>query len=201
MMEGVVLHGTGTLARLQGYTAGGKTGSAQIFDPVCRCYKHVYNSSFAGFAPVASPAIVVVVTINGASVFGGAVAAPVFREVATAALRLLDVPKDLPDTPPLREDEPVDLTDLAIADLGSPAAAAPGAGDPGARGERSNFGGRRCRTSPARRCGQSWRNRRHWVFPVELDRQRHRAGAGASAGQRPAAGRAGPDSVCAIVTE
>ncbi len=54
MMEGVVLHGTGKLARLAGYTAGGKTGSAQIFDPACRCYKHVYNASFAGFAPVAT---------------------------------------------------------------------------------------------------------------------------------------------------
>ena len=121
MMEGVVLHGTGKLARINGYTAGGKTGSAQIYDPVCGCYKHVYNASFAGFAPVGNPAVTVVVTINGAPVFGGAVAAPVFREVAMAALRLLDVPKDLPDAPPPREDEPVDFADLAIADLGSPA--------------------------------------------------------------------------------
>ncbi len=140
MMEGVVLHGTGTRARLQGYTAGGKTGSAQIFDPVCGCYKHVYNSSFAGFAPVANPAIVVVVTINGASVFGGAVAAPVFKEVATAALRLQDVPKDLPDAPPLREDEPVDVSDLAIADLGSPAALLPEPGIPGHKGKLELWG-------------------------------------------------------------
>lgn len=134
MMEGVVLHGTGKLARLAGYTAGGKTGSAQIFDPVCRCYKHVYNASFAGFAPVGNPAVVVVVTINGAPVFGGAVAAPVFREVAAAALRLLDVPKDLPDVPPPREDEPVDFADLAIADLGSPAPLLPEPGTPEPRG-------------------------------------------------------------------
>jgi len=121
LMEGVVLHGTGTQARLRGYTAGGKTGSAQIFDPACNCYRHIYNSSFAGFAPVPNPAIVVVVTINGASVFGGAVAAPVFREVAQAALKFLEVPRDLPDQPPPREDSPVEYADLAIADLGSPA--------------------------------------------------------------------------------
>jgi cell division protein FtsI (penicillin-binding protein 3) len=130
MMEGVVLHGTGTRARLDGYTAGGKTGSAQIYDPACHCYKHVYNASFAGFAPVVNPAVVVVVTINGSSVFGGAVAAPVFREVATAALRLLDVPRDLPDPPPPREDEPAGLADLAIAELGSPAALLPEPGIP-----------------------------------------------------------------------
>ena len=114
LMEGVVLHGTGTQARLKGYTAGGKTGSAQIFDPACRCYKHLYNASFAGFAPVTNPAIVVVVTINGASVFGGAIAAPVFREVATAALRLLDVPKDVPDAAPARKEAPVVVADLAL---------------------------------------------------------------------------------------
>ncbi len=140
MMEGVVLHGTGTLARLRGYTAGGKTGSAQIFDPACGCYKHSYNSSFAGFAPVANPAIVVVVTINGASVFGGVVAAPVFREVATTALRLLDIPKDLPDAPPPREVRPAEFADLAVADLGSPVAALPQPGIPGRGGTLELWG-------------------------------------------------------------
>jgi cell division protein FtsI (penicillin-binding protein 3) len=130
LMEGVVLRGTGTLARLPGYTAGGKTGSAQIYDPACRCYRHIYNASFAGFAPVTTPSVVVAVTINGASVFGGAIAAPVFREVATAALRLRDVPQDLPEFPPPREDSPADVTDLAIADLGSPAPLLPAPGAP-----------------------------------------------------------------------
>ena len=105
---------------MDGYTAGGKTGSAQIFDQKCKCYTHLYNASFAGFAPVAKPAVVVVVTINGASVYGGPVAAPVFREVAATALRLLNVPKDLPEAPPPRKDTPVELNDLAIAGLGSP---------------------------------------------------------------------------------
>lgn len=121
MMEGVVLHGTGKGAKLKGYTSGGKTGTAQIYDVASRTYTHHYNGSFVGFAPVANPAIVVVVTLNGtsggSSGYGGAVAAPVFREVATAALRLLDVPKDLPDEFEEPDNERVDVNDLSIAGL------------------------------------------------------------------------------------
>jgi cell division protein FtsI (penicillin-binding protein 3) len=123
MMEGVVLHGTGTGARLQGYTTGGKTGSAQIFDYATRRYTHTYNGSFMGIAPLTNPAVVVVVTLNGThgtAGFGGTAAAPVFRAVATEALRILDVPKDLPDAEApvtLAQSQPLD--DLAIADLGS----------------------------------------------------------------------------------
>lgn len=140
LMEGVVLTGTGKLARLQGYSSGGKTGSAQIFDLATKRYTHRYNASFMGFAPVGNPAIVVAVTLNGASKFGGAVAAPVFREVATAALRLLDVPRDLPDTPPMREDEPVDFADSAIADLGSPIPSLPNLGTPASSGPLEMWG-------------------------------------------------------------
>jgi hypothetical protein len=68
--------------------------------------------------------LVVVVTLNGASKYGGAVAAPVFAEVAGAALRFLDVPRDLPDTPitetPAKEEPPID--DLALAELSVPIA-------------------------------------------------------------------------------
>jgi len=81
-----------------------------------------------GFAPLTNPAIVVVVTLNGThgtSGFGGAVAAPVFHTVATEALRVMDVPKDLPGTEeiPGRPSTLVaaggDANDLAIADLES----------------------------------------------------------------------------------
>ncbi|MBZ5577777.1 MAG: hypothetical protein LAP40_14545 [Acidobacteriia bacterium] len=105
MMEGVVMPGgTGyPNARLQGYSVGGKTGSAQIFDMMTRRYSHnTYNGSFLGFAPLTNPAIVVVVTLNGThgtAGFGGAAAAPVFHAVATEALRMFDVPRDLPDPP------------------------------------------------------------------------------------------------------
>ncbi|MGD0199769.1 MAG: penicillin-binding protein [Bryobacteraceae bacterium] len=120
MMEGVVLHGTGRAARLAGYTAGGKTGSAQIFDPVTRRYTHLYNGSFVGFAPVTNPTIVVAVTLNGVKLFGGIVAAPVFRTVASETLRMLQVPKDIPETEPEPLTNPEEANDLAIAELSNP---------------------------------------------------------------------------------
>ena len=58
-----------------------------------------------GFAPLTNPAIVVVVTLNGThgtAGFGGLAAAPVFQVVATEALRVLDVPKDLPEQAPVQ---------------------------------------------------------------------------------------------------
>jgi len=75
-----------------------------------------------GFAPVTNPRIVIVVTINGTEGtvgYGGPTSAPVFREVAAAGLRVMDVPKDLPEMIPSEENEPADENDVAIADLGS----------------------------------------------------------------------------------
>jgi cell division protein FtsI (penicillin-binding protein 3) len=125
MMEGVVLRGTGKgLANLRGYTSGGKTGSAQIYDFKAKAYTHHYNASFLGFAPVSNPQIVIAVTLvgtsGGSAGYGGPVAAPVFRAVATSALRMLDVPKDLPDSSPhLAKNSKRDENDLAIAGLGA----------------------------------------------------------------------------------
>jgi cell division protein FtsI (penicillin-binding protein 3) len=119
MMETVVLHGTGTAARLPGYSVGGKTGSAQIFDNVNHRYTHTYNGSFVGFAPIQNPQIVMVVTLNGThgtSGFGGAAAAPVFRAVGTEAMRVLEVPKDVPEEMPL----PVLVADVSdLSDAGT----------------------------------------------------------------------------------
>jgi len=124
-MEGVVLRGTGRLfATLKGYTSGGKTGSAQVYDLKAHVYTHKYNASFIGFAPVVNPQIVIAVTLNNTSIgsagFGGPAAAPVFRQVAMGALRMLDVPKDLPEGMILTKRAPAaDYNDLAIAGLGS----------------------------------------------------------------------------------
>lgn len=99
MMEGVVLRGTGrTTARLDGYTSAGKTGTAQIFEN--GHYTHLYNASFMGFAPVTNPRLVIVVTLNGTegnSGMGGSAAGPVFKVIAEEAMRLMDVPKDIPE--------------------------------------------------------------------------------------------------------
>jgi cell division protein FtsI (penicillin-binding protein 3) len=125
MMEGVVLkpYGTGhKYARLLGYTSAGKTGTAQIYDYKMRQYTHTYNASFMGFAPVTNPRIVIVVTINGTqgtAGYGGPTSAPVFREVAAAGLRVMDVPKDLPEMIPFEGGDQADDNDVAIADLGS----------------------------------------------------------------------------------
>jgi cell division protein FtsI (penicillin-binding protein 3) len=125
MMEGVVIKPYGTAhkyARIPGYTSAGKTGTAQIFDNRTHQYTHFYNASFMGFAPVTNPAIVVVVTVNGTqglAGYGGPTSAPAFREVAAAALRMLDVPKDLPETLPADDGEQADENDAAIAGLGS----------------------------------------------------------------------------------
>ena len=126
MMEGVVLRGTGKAAILRGYTSGGKTGSAQIYDFKTKTYTHSYNASFLGFAPVANPQIVIAVTLigttSGTNGFGGATAAPVFHDVATSALRMLDVPKDLPDTSirSAKSTDKEDMNDVAIAGLSTP---------------------------------------------------------------------------------
>jgi cell division protein FtsI (penicillin-binding protein 3) len=125
MMEGVVIskHGTGRKARLEGYSSGGKTGTAQIFDVKAHRYTHQYNASFMGFTPVTNPSLVIVVTVNGttgSAGYGAGASAPVFKAVATEALRVLDIPKDLPEAVPEPDDvSPSETNDLAIADLGS----------------------------------------------------------------------------------
>lgn len=97
MMEGVVLYGTGKPAQLNGYSAGGKTGTAQKVDPVTHRYsKTMHIASFAGFAPVNDPAISIAIVIDSpkGEYYGTAVAAPVFAEVAQQVLEYLGVPHD-----------------------------------------------------------------------------------------------------------
>ncbi|MGA3134493.1 MAG: penicillin-binding transpeptidase domain-containing protein [Terracidiphilus sp.] len=99
MMEGVVLFGTGKPAQLNGYSSGGKTGTAQKIDPVTHLYsKTMHIASFAGIAPVNNPVISVAVVIDnpkGGSYYGTAVSAPVFAEVAQQVLEYLGVPHDI----------------------------------------------------------------------------------------------------------
>src|SRR5271165_5235333 len=102
MMQKVVLEGTGRKAILEGYTSAGKTGTAQKVDPATGAYsKTKYIGSFAGFAPVNNPQIVVAVILDSAVGLhqGGQVSAPVFHRIAQQVLEYLHVPHDLPLAP------------------------------------------------------------------------------------------------------
>jgi cell division protein FtsI (penicillin-binding protein 3) len=104
MMRGVVLHGTGKKAILEGYSSAGKTGTAQKVDPATRAYSHTkYVASFAGFAPINNPSITVAVILDSAVGLhqGGQVSAPVFQRVTQQVLEYLHTPHDvdLPPTP------------------------------------------------------------------------------------------------------
>ncbi len=102
MMQKVVLEGTGRKAILEGYTSAGKTGTAQKVDPATGAYsKTKYIGSFAGFAPVNNPQIVVAVILDSAVGLhqGGQISAPVFTRISQQVLEYLHVPHDLPLAP------------------------------------------------------------------------------------------------------
>ena len=99
MMEGVVLNGTGKLARLDGYTSAGKTGTAQKFDINTGHYSaHNLIASFVGFAPINTPAVTILVQLDSPAGAheGGQVAAPTFKRIAQQVLPYLNVPQDVP---------------------------------------------------------------------------------------------------------
>jgi cell division protein FtsI (penicillin-binding protein 3) len=99
LMEGVILDGTGPLARLDGWTAAGKTGSAQKIDPATGRYSPTQLiASFTGFAPINDPAVTILVSLDSpvGQHEGGQVAAPVFKRIAEQILPYLDVPRDVP---------------------------------------------------------------------------------------------------------
>jgi cell division protein FtsI (penicillin-binding protein 3) len=94
MMEAVTgKGGTAPLARVPGYRVGGKTGTAQRFDPACGCYRG-YTMSFIGLAPVDRPDLVVAVTLQAprSAIGGGVNAGPVFKDVMSFALEAQRIP-------------------------------------------------------------------------------------------------------------
>ena len=95
--------GTAPLARVPGYRVGGKTGTAQRFDPACGCYRG-YTMSFIGMAPVDKPRLVVAVTLQAprSGAGGGSTGGPVFKEVMSFALQSLRIPPTGTKAPGLR---------------------------------------------------------------------------------------------------
>jgi membrane peptidoglycan carboxypeptidase len=102
MLENVVAEGTAKPGKLDGYTAAGKTGTAQKIDETGRYSATKYVASFAGFAPVRNPQISMIVMIDepiGAH-HGGEIGAPVFKRIAEQVLRYMSVPPDVPSYAP-----------------------------------------------------------------------------------------------------
>ncbi len=99
ILQTVVLPGgTGVNAALQGYTVCGKTGTARKIDENGRYSDDRHVASFIGFAPADRPQIAVLVVIDEprGQMYGGAVAAPVFRKIAQSTLNYLNVPPQRP---------------------------------------------------------------------------------------------------------
>jgi cell division protein FtsI (penicillin-binding protein 3) len=98
MMEAVVSDaGTARRARTLGYRVSGKTGTAWKASDQGGYSTNKYMAVFGGLVPASNPRLAAIVVIDeptGGAYYGGEVAAPVFSEVMSGALRLLAIPPD-----------------------------------------------------------------------------------------------------------
>lgn len=94
--------GTGTKARLDDFPVAGKTGTAQKVNPNGGGYSAKRIGSFVGFVPADAPRAVILVLIDepSTSSYGGVVAAPVFRAIASGVLERLGVHPPAPAVQP-----------------------------------------------------------------------------------------------------
>jgi cell division protein FtsI (penicillin-binding protein 3) len=91
ILTGVIEEGTGKLGKVLGFSAAGKTGTAQKLEPNGSYSHNKFVASFIGFCPAEDPLITVVVTVDEPHpyYYGGVVAAPVFQKVAGDVIRYL----------------------------------------------------------------------------------------------------------------
>ena len=96
MLEAVVgPGGTAGNAAIPGYRVGGKTGTSR--KAIAGGYGNDYVGLFAGVAPISDPRLAMVVVMNepqGDEYYGGQVSAPVFAEVMSGALQLMNIRPD-----------------------------------------------------------------------------------------------------------
>ena len=102
MLEAVVAEGTGTRAAIRNFHVAGKSGTTRKAG-VGGYDAERHGAIFAGFAPATDPRLVVVVMIDEpqGQYYGGEIAAPVFANIVSGALRVLAVPPDALATPSL----------------------------------------------------------------------------------------------------
>ena len=87
--------GTASGAGIEGYELAGKTGTAEKPDPINGGYSRTkYVASFVGFAPAKRPRLLVAVMVDEpqGEIYGGAIAAPAFRQITSFALNYLRIP-------------------------------------------------------------------------------------------------------------
>ncbi|MFI6497552.1 peptidoglycan D,D-transpeptidase FtsI family protein [Nonomuraea typhae] len=104
MLESAVSEeGTGGLAAIPGYRVAGKTGTANRYDPKLGRYQG-YTASFVGFAPADAPQLVVLSVLQNPQKghFGGQLAAPVFKQVMTFAIKSRKIPPTSSTASPVR---------------------------------------------------------------------------------------------------
>lgn len=86
LLEDAVVNGTGKNAQVPGYRVGGKTGTTRLSQ---KLDKRQYIASFTGAVPIDNPEFTIFCSVDnpkGEFYYAGDVAAPLFRDVATAAL-------------------------------------------------------------------------------------------------------------------
>ena len=88
--------GTGINAALDGYSVGGKTGTARKLDEKGKYTHRKHIASFVGFTPAHNPEIAILVVIDEpqGKYHGGLVAAPVFKSIANETLNYLNIPPE-----------------------------------------------------------------------------------------------------------
>ncbi len=111
LLRGVVTDGTGKKAEIPGLFPAGKTSTAQKYIPEEGGYStRRYIASFVGFAPGQDPKILCLVLLDEptSSIYGGNVAAPIFREVVSDAIPILEgeSPAPLAGEPRVPEAQP-----------------------------------------------------------------------------------------------
>lgn len=102
MMEATKEGGTGTKGVFPGYTLAGKTGTARKHVENVGYVSGRYIASFMGFFPAERPELLGLIVIDdprakGSEVYGGSVAAPVFKAIAEEAVKIFDIEPDRPE--------------------------------------------------------------------------------------------------------
>lgn len=97
-LRGVIDNGTGKAAKIENYSVGGKTGTAQKYDKMIKSYsKKHYMASFCGMIPAENPELVILIIFDEPdekNYYAASVAAPVFANIARRAVEYLKIPAD-----------------------------------------------------------------------------------------------------------